>query len=807
MNRVLHACLWACLPLLLANCALDPYCLDCEDGSVDAGADSGSADAETDAETDAEGGSADTGPATHAAMDGCVAGAIEICNGLDDDCDGMIDEGIDTSTDVNNCGVCGNVCAPAHAFGVCSASSCGLSGCDVGFFDRNGDLSDGCEVHCIATEPVETLCDLRDNNCDGTVDETFDLLTDPMNCGRCGRTCRFAHASASCVAGDCVVSSCDANYYDVDGVPLTGCEYSCTATGAETCNLRDDNCDGAVDEGDPGGGASCGSSVGSCGSGILHCVGGALTCEGATGPTPETCNGLDDDCDGTVDEGNPEGGALCGLSVGSCRPGTMLCTGGALVCSGGTGPALETCNGLDDNCDGTIDEGNPGGGASCGIATGACVAGMLRCSGGGLSCFGAVGPSLESCNGLDDDCDGVVDNGFDLTNDPRNCGGCGNTCAFPNAVATCAARTCSMGACAPGYVDRNGNAADGCEYACDFTGAEVCNGLDDDCDGIVDDGLSPPATFCNPNGVCAGTSPTCGGTSGWQCSYPAGTYEVTETRCDGLDNDCNGLVDDPFPSVGLACDNGALGTCLRTGAFVCDGAGTGVTCTAPAAPAPGVETCNNADDDCDGVVDNNAPANWVPITLSGGATRWVFQYEASRPDSTSTDSGSRTHRACSDPNRLPWTNVSPAEAAAACATVGGRLCSESEWQRACETPAGTPCTWSYQSSCTTYSGNTCNGFDNDVDPGTPGIQNGILATGTETSCYARWGAAATQRIYDVSGNAQEWTAPRSAGVNPMRGGSYNDLSGGTKCQFSFEVAGDTFRAPNVGFRCCRSTAP
>jgi len=133
--------------------------------------------------------------------------------------------------------------------------------------------------------------------------------------------------------------------------------------------------------------------------------------------------------------------------------------------------------------------------------------------------------------------------------------------------------------------------------------------------------------------------------------------------------------------------------------------------------------------------------------------------------------------------------------------VGGRLCSETEWQCACESSAGTSCDWSYASA-----GTTCNDFDNDVSPAA-GIQNDLLPTGAKASCYANWGGSATQRIYDLAGNAQEWTAPRSAGVNPMRSGSYNDLAGGTHCQFDFEVAGPTFRAPNVGFRCCRSTAP
>ncbi len=792
------------LALIVATgCAVDPYCLVCPDGSADNGMDG--------ATPDAGDGGADAGPIDAAPpppldaapADGCVPGTMEICNHADDDCDGMVDEGIDTSTDLANCGGCGMACAPAHAFGECTGGSCVVSSCDVGFFDRDGDPSNGCEDHCVATEPTETLCDRRDNDCDGMIDENFDLMTDPMNCGSCGRTCRFAHASATCDAGTCALGTCDPGYVDIDGVVLTGCEYACTATGDETCNLRDDDCDGTVDEGDPGSGASCGSSTGACTQGTMHCVGGALTCMGGTGPTPEVCNGIDDDCDGAVDQGNPGGGRVCGSSLGVCTPGREQCTGGSLVCVGASTPGTESCNALDDDCDGMVDEGNPGGGTSCGSSIGACVAGTLQCMGGGLVCSGEMGPTLEVCNGVDDDCNGVVDNGYDLVNDPRNCGACGNMCSYPNAVAVCSTGTCAMGPCLIGFVNRDGSTANGCEYACDYTGAEVCNGRDDDCNGVVDDGLTAPATFCNANGVCAGTSPVCGGSSGWVCNYPS-TYEATETRCDGLDNDCNGVVDDPFPTVGLSCDNGALGACTRTGTYICNSTHDGVTCTAPAPPPPGTEACNGIDDDCDGVIDNGAPASWVSFDV-GGSPRWIFEYEASHPDATGTNEGSMTHRACSEPSRLPWTSVSPAEADAACRTLGAQLCTETEWQQACETAASTACDWSYASSCRTYSGATCNGFDNDVDSSTAGIQNGVLPTGAMAACYADWGSGGS--AFDMSGNVQEWTAPRSAGVNPMRGGSYNDVSGGTTCQFNFEVAGDTFRAPNVGFRCCRSTAP
>src|SRR5688572_14610142 len=59
-------------------------------------------------------------------------------------------------------------------------------------------------------------------------------------------------------------------------------------------------------------------------------------------------------------------------------------------------------------------------------------------------------PSPESCNGLDDDCDRVIDDGFDLTQDPRHCGQCGRACNRTNSVGTCNTGECSFG-CLPGF--------------------------------------------------------------------------------------------------------------------------------------------------------------------------------------------------------------------------------------------------------------------------------------------------------------------------------------------------------------------
>ena len=105
----------------------------------------------------------------------------------------------------------------------------------------------------------------------------------------------------------------------------------------------------------------CGSNVGACIAGMRTCVNGQWSeCTGGIGPSEETCNGMDDNCNGQTDEvcECTEGQTRpCGSDVGACEQGTRTCINGFWgECTGGTGPTSEICDGIDNDCDDTIDE-------------------------------------------------------------------------------------------------------------------------------------------------------------------------------------------------------------------------------------------------------------------------------------------------------------------------------------------------------------------------------------------------------------------------------------------------------------------
>jgi hypothetical protein len=162
----------------------------------------------------------------------------------------------------------------------------------------------------------------------------------------------------------------------------------------------------------------------------------------------ELCNGLDDDGDGLIDEGLPVGQP----PVDTDGDGYPICPapGGVGDCND-QNPAIhpgaaELCNGLDDNCNGQIDEGHPAGGDACTIPglLGVCNAGATSCADGPMVCKQTHFPSTEVCDGKDNDCDGLVDENyvFGGYRQPVNADGTsifktGRTVPFKFALTTC----------------------------------------------------------------------------------------------------------------------------------------------------------------------------------------------------------------------------------------------------------------------------------------------------------------------------------------------------------------------------------
>ena len=340
---------------------------------------------------------------------------------------------------------------------------------------------------------------------------------------------------------------------------------------------------------------------------------------------------------------------------------------------------------------------------------------------------------------------------------------------------------------------------------------ETCNGRDDDCDFIVDEDVPTDGLDCSTRGVCAGTNAVC--VSGaLVCRYDE-PWQADETLCDGEDNDCDGAIDESHEDLGKVCSVGA-GACMNTGRFVCDSSGTGLRCDAePLEPKD--ERCDGRDNDCDGLIDEpksdpgSHPSFVQDAVVQVNANLWVYQYEASRPDASDDEQGIVTNRACSREDVLPWTSVTLDDARAACQAADMDVCKLDQWLTACE--AGQGCGWGYtpaSGTCDDYEAqgaNACNGHDVTASAGS--ADNDAMApTGSFQTCYADH---ADGPVYDLSGNAKEW-AWEPAGdptETPLRGGSYSSLPGGMRCDFDFSIADAALRLASVGFRCCSDSNP
>ncbi len=464
------------------------------------------------------------------------------------------------------------------------------------------------------------------------------------------------------VADACDETECDLDGDGVDGTDCGGADCDDMDPGrfpgnAEVCDLEnvDEDCDprtfGFRDvDGDDSPDALCCNEDGSglvCGS----------DCDDARrGTNPdatESCNGRDDDCDGLVDEevlvtywpdGDGDGfGDIDGTTTDACSApeGFAENDGDCDDLESMINPgAMERCDSaeppVDENCDG---EANPEGYCDCEEGEtrgctlgGACAAGVEVCDSGTWSATCTIEPELETCNEVDDDCDGATDEGMTVTcyDDLDNDG-------FAPAAATARAECPQVGRESVGGcpTDSTNRAPTGADIDCDDDrsasrpgASEVCLegvSIDDDCDGAVDEMLR---ATCYPDGdgdSYAGSGAT-GASRCIDASRPeVGNCPVTTTNrppgagatdcedgvfainpgapeiCDAgsVDENCNGAVNEDCD-----CTPGMSRGCLLPGACAAgtETCGPGATWGA-CSISPVAESCNSADDDCDGAVD------------------------------------------------------------------------------------------------------------------------------------------------------------------------------------------------------------
>ena len=427
----------------------------------------------------------------------CVSGSciVNPCAGGSADCDTNGSCETDINNDVNNCGGCGHVCSSNHGTASCSAGICSII-CNSGFDNCNADITDGCETD------LHTL----------------------SNCGSCASTCSHAQGASDCSTGACTLSSCYGGFDNCDSNPSNGCETPLNSL----------------------------SNCGGCGT-PCNLVQGASDCSSGT-CLLTLCNGGFGNCDG-----NPSNGCETPLNTlsncGVC--GTACSLNNAVSsCSSGTCQIL-SCNSGWKDCDGIASNGceRPITTLSdCGTCDAICshTNGASDCSSG--TCL------LTLCNGGFGNCDSNPSNGCETPlKSLSNCGVCGTTCGYTNAITDCSSGSCVFQSCSSPFLDCNSNLGlDGCETNGNTDDnhcgncATVCIGAEQCVSGsCIVNPCAGGSADCDTNGSCEtdinNDVNNCGG-CGHVCSSNHGTASCSAGICSIICNsgfgNCNADITD-----------------------------------------------------------------------------------------------------------------------------------------------------------------------------------------------------------------------------------------------------------------------
>jgi hypothetical protein len=477
------------------------------------------------------------------------AAQVEICDSLDNDCDGLVDEaGADGESSWY-------LDADGDGYGRLATSALACAS-PTGYVADNNDCDD---LNPLAYPGAAEVCDEADNNCDGSIDEgsaapgTWYADADGDGYGN------LLSAITACLAPA---------GYGTDSSDCDDLNPLANPGAAEVCDEADNNCDGSIDEGSAAPGTwyadADGDGYGNLLSAITACLAPAghgtnsSDCDDLDATSypggSETCDGADNNCDGTIDEGVTSTYFTDADGDGYGSPGTSLVAcvlpAGASVnnldCDDANPSAwpggVEVCDLVDNNCDGDVDNNPVDAGLwytdSDGDGAGNPLTGQVLCTAPqgavatGTDCDDGDADNYpgndEVCDGADNNCDGLADtDAIDRTSYFADADGDGSGDASTEQLSCTAV---------PGAVltDDDCDDADGNNYP---GATEVCDAADNNCDNVVDEGFDVDQdgfTTCGADGTSGNADDDCD--DGDDNSYPG----ATDVADDGIDQDCDG---------------------------------------------------------------------------------------------------------------------------------------------------------------------------------------------------------------------------------------------------------------------------